>query len=56
MTNFETVAKGDSNSGSLDCESGNLPLSYRAPSHQHELAVKNNMHGFYQSDTLSWMK
>ena len=29
--NFETVAKGDSNPGSLDCESGILPLSYRAP-------------------------
>ena len=28
---FETVAKGDSNPGSLDCESGVLPLSYRAP-------------------------
>ena len=27
---FETVAKGDSNLGSLDCESGILPLSYRA--------------------------
>ena len=27
---FETVAKGDSNTGSLDCESGILPLSYRA--------------------------
>ena len=27
---FETVAKGDSNPGSLDCESGILPLSYRA--------------------------
>ena len=26
---FETVAKGDSNPGSLDCESGVLPLSYR---------------------------
>ena len=25
---FETVAKGDSNPGSLDCESGILPLSY----------------------------
>ena len=24
--------KGDSNPGSLDCESGILPLSYRAPS------------------------
>ena len=28
---FETVAKGDSNPGSLGCESGILPLSYRAP-------------------------
>ena len=28
---FETVAKGGSNPGSLDCESGILPLSYRAP-------------------------
>ena len=27
---FETVAKGDSNQGSIDCESGVLPLSYRA--------------------------
>ena len=26
---FETVAKGDSNPGSLDCETGILPLSYR---------------------------
>ena len=31
-TIFETVAKGDSNPGSLDCESGILPLSYRPPS------------------------
>ena len=29
--NFETVAKVDSNPGSLACESGILPLSYRAP-------------------------
>ena len=28
---FEMVAKRDSNQGSLDCESGILPLSYRAP-------------------------
>ena len=28
---FETVAKWDSNPGSLDCESGILPLNYRAP-------------------------
>ena len=27
---FETVTKRDSNPGSLDCESGILPLSYRA--------------------------
>ena len=28
---LETVAKVDSNPGSLDCESSILPLSYRAP-------------------------
>ena len=28
---FQTVAKWDSNPGSLDCEYGILPLSYRAP-------------------------
>ena len=28
---FQTVPKGDSNPGSLDCESGILPPSYRAP-------------------------
>ena len=28
---LETVAKGDLNPGSLDCESGILPLSYQAP-------------------------
>ena len=31
---FDTVAKQDSNPGSLDCESGILPLSYRAPYRQ----------------------
>ena len=31
--NFEMVAKGDSNQGYLDCESGILPLSYCAPQH-----------------------
>ena len=31
MPKHETVTKGDSNPGSLDCESGVLPLSYRAP-------------------------
>ena len=30
---FDTIAKQDSNPGSLDCESGILPLSYRAPLH-----------------------
>ena len=29
--NFETVTKGHSNPGSIDCESGFLPLNYRAP-------------------------
>ena len=28
---FETITKRDSNPGSLDCESGILPLTYRAP-------------------------
>ena len=28
---YETVAKGESIQGSLDCESGILPLNYRAP-------------------------
>ena len=38
--NFETVAKGDSNPGSLDCESGMLPLSYSTMySHEHFLYV-----------------
>ena len=40
---FDTVAKQDSNPGSLDCESGILPLSYRAPQdqyvHEHEKLV-----------------
>ena len=31
---FETVAKGDSNQGSLDCKSGILPLNYLAPQMQ----------------------
>ena len=31
---FETVAKVDSNPGSLGCESGILPLSYHAPCHR----------------------
>ena len=33
--NFVTVTKGDSNPDSLDCESGVLSLSYRAPSISH---------------------
>ena len=37
---FETVAKGDSNPGSLDCESGILPLSYRAPRVAHVLLLR----------------
>ena len=31
MLNLRTIAKGDSNPGSLDCESGVLPLSYHVP-------------------------
>ena len=31
MPNLRNGSKGDSNPGSLDCESGILPLSYRAP-------------------------
>ena len=31
MPNLRNGTKGDSNPGSLDCESGILPLSYRAP-------------------------
>ena len=36
---FETVAKVDSNLGSLDCESGILPLSYRAP-HKNKWSLR----------------
>ena len=32
---FEMVPKGDSNAGSHDCESGILPLSYRAPKYMY---------------------
>ena len=39
---FETVTNRDSNPGSLDYESGILPLSYRAPlSHIHSLPSRN---------------
>ena len=38
---FEMVAKGDSNPGSLDCESGILPLSYRAPIHRFVEAISS---------------
>ena len=31
MSKLRNGSKGDSNPGSLDCESGILPLSYRAP-------------------------
>ena len=35
MANLPNGSKGELNLGSLDCESGVLPLSYRAPqSHQ----------------------
>ena len=38
---FDTVAKQDSNPGSLDCESGILPPSYRAPFYHWATAVCN---------------
>ena len=38
--NFETVAKGDSNPGSLDCESGILLLSYTAARHLRRLQIR----------------
>ena len=40
---FETVAKGDSNPGSLDCESGILPLSYCAPQASSVHMFKNGI-------------
>ena len=48
---FETVAKEDSNPGSLDCESGILPLSYRAPHNEREeLEPTDPVQGY---DTIS---
>ena len=38
---FETVAKGVSNTGSLDCESGILPLSYRGPHCQTPIVYRH---------------
>ena len=37
---FEMVAKGDSNPGSLECESSILPLSYRAP-HSKDVTLQH---------------
>ena len=42
MPNLPNGSKGDSNPGSLDCESGILPLSYRAP-----YSGRFESHGFY---------
>ena len=36
---FKTVAKGDSNSGSLDCESGILPVSYRTRKKMYKYVI-----------------
>ena len=41
---FETVAKGDSNPSSLDCEASILPLSYRAPQKWGHMMWKNMTH------------
>ena len=40
---IETLAKGDSNPGSLDCESGILPLNHRAPQ-GHKLNLRHSDH------------
>ena len=39
MPKLRNGSKGDSNPGSLDCESGILPLSYRAPHWMCQLAL-----------------
>ena len=40
MPNLRNGTKGDSNPGSLDCESGILPLSYRAPRYRWATALR----------------
>ena len=42
---FETVTKRDSNPGSLDCESGILPLSYRAPCLRQRVPIATGYFG-----------
>ena len=51
--NFETVAKVDSNPGSLDCESGTLPLSYHAPRFIQMLAQVTEPTLFSKSNCIS---
>ena len=41
------VAKEDSNPGSLDCESGVLPLSYRAPPYMLTQLVQDTEHNWF---------
>ena len=43
-TIFETLAKGDSNPGSLDCESGILKLSYSAAQRSKQIFVVHVAH------------
>ena len=44
------VAKGDTNPGSLDCESGILPLSYRAPQNGSASFVSHSQCRFSSND------
>ena len=51
MLKLRNSNKGDSNPGSLDCESGILPLSYRAPliSCTHEVNLRE-----HSDDAYGW--
>ena len=44
---FETVTKGDSNPGPLDCESGILPLSYSAPQVEMVVIIITTINTFF---------
>ena len=46
---FDTVAKQGSNPGSLDCESGILPLSYRAPQWSPHMILHTLRFVFFRS-------
>ena len=44
MPNLRNGSKGHSNPGSFDCESGILPLSYRAPQKLYVLSCDKKVH------------